>query len=154
MRSITWDNRVNYIHNIDNMRKVKAIVEGKEVELTLTKEQEMSVFGDCMEEIYKYHNTTKQEFDEKYKGIPDNLKALQQEFMIVAFYNKGVKVNFEDLSYKYTPYFIFQDGVQVFHCVVTWRTYSYVPTSSLFLREDDCKEAVEKYLDVYRRSRV
>ena len=136
------------------MKQVKAIIEGKEVLLNLTQEQEAQVFGDSMDEIYTFHKTTREEFDKKYEGIPDNLKALQQEFMIVAYYNKGEKLPLEDDNvYKYYPYFEFKNGCQVFYCVSYWCASTSVPAPSLFIRESDCEEAVKKFDHIYQRSR-
>lgn len=137
------------------MRQVKAIIEGKEVLLDLTQEQETQVFGDGMDEIYTFHKTTREEFDKKYEGIPDNLKALQQEFMIVDYYNKGWRPVLEDGDvYKYYPWFGFDEsGRQVFDYVVSWITLTTVPAPSLFIRESDCEEAVKKFDHIYQRSR-
>jgi len=137
------------------MRQVKAIIEGKEVLLNLTQEQETQVFGDGMDEIYTFHKTTREEFDKKYEGIPDNLKALQQEFMIVAYYNKGERLVLEDEDvYKYYPWFEFdENGGQVFNGVLDWLACTTVPAPSLFIRESDCEEAVKKFDHIYQRSR-
>lgn len=137
------------------MKQVKAIIEGKEVLLNLTQEQEAQVFGDGMDEIYAFHKTTREEFDKKYEGIPDNLKALQQEFMIVDYYNKGWRPVLEDGDvYKYYPWFEFdENGCQVFSHVSSWCASASVPAPSLFIRESDCEEAVKKFDHIYQRSR-
>jgi len=49
-----------------------------------------------MDEVYKYHNTTEDQFEKDYSNIPLHLKYYQKEVMIVAFYNKGWKPNMKD----------------------------------------------------------
>lgn len=53
-----------------------------------------------MEEVYKYHNTTEEEFDKLYENMPTHVKAYEKECMVVAYYNKGWKPNWKDLNEK------------------------------------------------------
>ena len=90
------------------MKTVTININGKETEITLTKEQleQINKSSDSMLEVYKYHNTTEEEFEQKFKDFPEYLKAYQQEVMIVSFYNKGWKPNWNNLDeHKYFPYF-------------------------------------------------
>ena len=83
------------------MKTVTININGKETEITLTKEQleQINKSSNPMLEVYKYHNTTEEEFEQKFKNFPECLKANQQEVMIVAFYNKGVYiVNLSDAT--------------------------------------------------------
>lgn len=105
-----------------------------------------------MQKVYEYHKTTEKEFDELYINIPKNVKAYQQEVMIVAFYNKGWKPNWSKSSeYKYYPYF-YMDSFQL-DSVNDYSTFSDVGAPQVFKNEKDCKEAVELFKDVYKESR-
>jgi hypothetical protein len=71
------------------MKTVIATINGREIELTLTVEQELQIFcNDSLEEVYEFHGLIKKEFDEAYKMVPDNIKALALERMIAEIYNK------------------------------------------------------------------
>lgn len=95
------------------MKTVTININGKETEITLTKEQleQINNNSNPMLEVYKYHNITEEEFEENFKGFREYLKAYQQEVMIVAYYNKGWIPNWNNLNeYKYYPYFVMQEG--------------------------------------------
>lgn len=109
-----------------------------------------------MEEVYKYHNTTEEEFDKLYKGLPKHVKGYAKECMVIEWYNKGVEPDFNDGSLKYYPYFDMRRGKLVYY---DWRyhySYSNVGARQLYLGKNAKKnmlEAVEKFIDVYKESR-
>lgn len=106
-----------------------------------------------MEEVYKYHNTTEGEFEKLYKDLPNHVKAYQKEAMIVEFYNKGEKLDWTNTDQpKYYPWFNMSD-FSLDDCYYYYGT-SVVTTRLCFVREEDCREAVEKFIDIYRESRL
>lgn len=105
-----------------------------------------------MLEVYKYHNITEEEFDKLYENLPNHVKAFQKECMIVSFYNKGWKPNWDNLNErKYYPWFYLGKGFSLnhSHCYLI----SCVSSCLVFRKEEDCEEAVEKFFEVYRESR-
>jgi hypothetical protein len=106
----------------------------------------------AMDRIYKYHNTTEKEFDELYKNIPNHVKAYEKECMVVAYYNKDWKPDFNNSSEKkWYPWFYIED-FRLDFCG-SYVTASVVPARLLFKNENDLKEAVELHKDVFKESR-
>ena len=106
-----------------------------------------------MQEVYEYHGTTEKEFDKLYKNIPDHVKAYQKEVMIVEFYNQGQKPDWSNTNQiKYYPFFNMKDFS--FHCSGFYCHCSNVSDRLCFLREEDCEDAVGKFIDIYRESRL
>lgn len=105
-----------------------------------------------MLDVYRFHNTTEEEFDKLYENIPDHVKAFEQECMITNYYNKGEKPNWEDSSQKKHYAWFYLDDFR-FDFSFYYSTFSGCSARLCFLREDDLKEAVVKFLDIYKRSR-
>lgn len=102
--------------------------------------------------VYRFHNTTEEEFNKLYENIPDHVKAFEQECMITNYYNKGEKPNWEDSNQrKYFAWFYLDDFR--FDFSDSYYTFSVCSSRLCFLREEDLKEAVVKFLDIYKRSR-
>lgn len=108
-----------------------------------------------MLKVYKYHNTTEEEFKQKFKDFPEYLKAYQQEVMIASFYNKGWIPNWDDYNEsKYYPYFYMQENDFRLACSTYFGSTSTVSSRLCFRKKEDLLEAVELYLDVYKKSRL
>ena len=106
-----------------------------------------------MDEVFKYHNTTEEEFDKLYENLPKHVKAFEKECMVVAFYNKGWSPDFNNKNeYKYYPWFNMNNFSLL--CVYYCYSISYFPRRLLFKNEKDCREAVEKYFEVFKESRL
>lgn len=106
-----------------------------------------------MLEVYKFNNTTEEEFDKLYQNIPAHIKAYAQEEMIVNFYNKGEKVNFSNHNQsKYYVWFYLGDNFRFYDVCYQ---YSCAGSSSRlgFLRKEDALEAKDKFFEIYRLSR-
>lgn len=135
--------------------KVVININGKETEITLTKEQlgQIQEQQDPMKEVYRYHNTTKEQFDKQYENIPFHLKAYQKEVMVVEFYNKGWEPDWSDKNEnKYYPYFYMNE-----FRLHDWDCYdsdSGVPARLVFKNKEDLKEAVEKFKEIFKESRI
>jgi hypothetical protein len=137
------------------MKTVTININGKETEITLTKEQleQINKNDNPMLEVYKYHGATEEEFDKLYENLPKHVKAFEKECMVVAFYNKGWKPNWNDLDEdKYYPWFYLGKD---FRLLSSGHDFSGATVSSrlCFRRKEDCGEAVEKFFEVYRESR-
>lgn len=79
------------------MKTIKININGKETEITLTKEQLKQIESqNSMQKVYAYHKTTEEKFEKQYKDIPLHLKYLQKEAMIVAYKNNGWKPDMND----------------------------------------------------------
>lgn len=106
-----------------------------------------------MIEVYEFNGTTEQQFEEMYKNIPAHIKAVVQEEMVVNFYNKGEKVNWNNKNQKkYYPWFYLGNNF-CFGDVRCCYHYSGVSSRLCYLREKDCMEAVEKFIHIYNNSR-
>lgn len=108
--------------------------------------------GSPMDKVFKFHNTTEKEFNELYKNLPKHVKAFEKECMLVAFYNKGWIPDFTNSNQrKYYAWFY----LDVFRLSVCNRyiSISTVPARLLWKNEQDLREAIEIYKDVFKESR-
>lgn len=109
--------------------------------------------GSTMYEVFKYHNTTEEEFNKLYENLPKHVKTFEKECMVVAFYNKGWFPNFKSSNErKYYPFFRIENFS--LNGVFYFTSFSDVPHRLLFKKEEDCREAVEKYFEVFKESRL
>lgn len=130
-------------------------VNGKDVKITLTKEQVDAIKRNSnpMTEVYAFHNTTEEEFIKLYANVSDFAKHQEVERMIVNFYNKGEVPDFNNKNQvKYTPYFNLGDSFS-YHDYDDWFTTSDSSARLCFLRLEDLKDAVVKFIEQYRNSR-
>ena len=98
-----------------------------------------------LQELLNYHNLTEEEFNK--------LSGFEKECKVVAFYNKGWKPNWKDSEEKkYIPYFFMENfrlyGVDC-NC-----SGSQCLSRLYFKNEEDVKEAVEKYFEIFKQSRT
>lgn len=136
------------------MKTITIEINGKQTEITLTKQQlEQIQKSNPMEKVYKYHNTTEADFEKSYKNIPLHLKYLQKEVMIVAYKNQGWKPNMNDNNQrKYYPWFYnspFRFGDSHYYVSV-----SRVASCFLLQDEQKCKEMVEEFIFELEQSRL
>lgn len=106
-----------------------------------------------MNEVYKYHNTTEEDFNKLYEKLPNHVKAFEKECMVVAYCNKGWTPNFNNSNErKHYPWFYMDN----FRLLSVYYCYSRSNCSArlLFKNEEDCKEAVKKYFEVFKESRM
>ena len=93
-----------------------------------------------------------EEFDKLYENLPKHVKAFEKECMVVAFYNKGWIPDFKNSEeLKYYPWFRMYKFS--FSHVACFNLSSTISRRLLFKKEEDCREAVEKYFEVFRESR-
>jgi hypothetical protein len=108
-----------------------------------------------LSKIYSFNNTTEEEFNKKWGGFEDHEKYGALEKLIVNYYNKGEKPNWKKGSqYKYYPYFVMDKDNFRCNSGNCWTTSSDASARHAYLRKDDMLEAVEIYLDVYKKSRL
>ena len=136
------------------MKTIKININGKETEITLTKEQLKQINNqNPLKKVFDYHKTTEEEFNKLNGHLPSHLKGQILEAMIVEMYNKGEKPNWSNSNQsKYYPYF--NMGSFSYHTWSYYSTHSHVPASSIFLRKEDLLEAVELYIDLYKQART
>lgn len=136
------------------MKTIKISINGKETEITLTKEQLDQINSqNPLKKLFDYHKTTEKEFNKLNGHLPAHIQGQILENMVVEMYNKGEKTDWKNNSQtKYSPFFNLGD-----FSYRDWRygsTASGVPASFCFLRKEDMLEAVELYLDIYKNSRL
>ena len=106
-----------------------------------------------MDEVYKYHNTTEEEFNKLYENLPKHVKTFEKECMVVAFYNKGWTPDFENENEgKHYPWFR-MDNFSL-NYVSDYRLMADAPSRLMFKSEEDCIDAVEKYFEIFKESRL
>lgn len=136
------------------MKTIKININGKETEITLTKEQLKQIENsNPMQKVFEYHNTTEEKFNKLYKDVSEFAKAQEIERRIVNFYNKGEQPDWDNSNqYKYYPYFYLGKN---FSCnsYFSWISYSFVSARLCFLRKEDLLEAVEVFKEQYENSR-
>jgi len=133
------------------MKKVTTNINGKETETTLTKEQlEQINKSSNMDKVYAYHNTTKEEFDKKYKNVSLRSKYFEMEAMIVAYKNNGWV--YKQGEKFYYPWFDLE--LFIFDGVSDSRTFASVPLALCFKNESLTKETVSEFLEEYKLSRT
>lgn len=108
-----------------------------------------------IDEVYAYHKTTEEEFNKKHENSSKFIKAIDRESMIVGFYNKGEKVDFDNnKQHKYYPYFDMRsDTFSLRHVSDCSFGFSFAPLALCFLRRKDCEDACEKFLEYFKESR-
>ena len=129
-------------------------IEGKEFTIEQLKEL-INKNEDKLEKVFNFNKTTEEQFNKKWEGFEEHEKYGALERLIVNFYNKGEKPNWNNTKqYKYYPCFI-MDKVD-FHYYFYYYYYAFSSVSSrlAFLRKEDMLEAVELYLDIYKKSRL
>ena len=109
-----------------------------------------------LDKIFKFNNTTEKDFNKKWENFEDHEKYGALEKMIVNYYNKGEKPNWKNSEqYKYYPWFVMRENT--FRCddfYVGWYTGSTASSRLAYLRKEDMLEAVELYIDIYKKSRL
>lgn len=120
-------------------------------ELTATLEKVKN--SSPMDEVYKYHNTTEEEFNSLYKDLPKHIKGYAKECLVVEYYNKGWQPDFNNIENKYYPWF-YLDGEfrldDVYYCYDNVN----IPARLCFKSRQDAEDAVAKFLDVFKESRM
>lgn len=136
------------------MKTIKIEINGKEVEITLTKEQLKQIESkNSMQKIYEYYNTTEEKFNKLYKDVSEFAKNQEIERMIVSFYNKGVQPDWNNSNqYKYYPYFNLGKNFS-YDYYYRWHSDSVTSARLAFLRKEDLLEAVEIFKEQYENSR-
>lgn len=109
-----------------------------------------------MDKVYEYHKTNEQEFEKLYENIPLNIKYLQKEVMIVAFYNKGEKPDFNNKKQKKWYSWFYLDEFRFFDSYY-FGSFTYIPASLCFVgdnAEKNIKEAVVEFFEELKLSRT
>lgn len=104
------------------------------------------------DKIYKYHNTTQEEFDKTYENMPFYVKAYSKESMLTSFYNKGWQPNFKDKNEKKHYAWFWLDDFRLDAVYCSRCSFSCAPL--LWKNEKDLKEAIKLYPDVFKDSRL
>ena len=128
-------------------------IEGKEFTIEQLKEL-INKNEDKLEKVFNFNKTTEEQFNKKWEGFEEHEKYGALERLIANFYNKGEKPNWKNTNqYKYYPYFIMDKGDFHYYFYYYYYSFSSVSSRLAFLRKEDMLEAVELYLDIYKKSR-
>ena len=129
-------------------------IEGKEFTIEQLKEL-INKNEDKLEKVFNFNKTTEEQFNKKWEGFEEHEKYRALERLIVNFYNKGEKPDWNDSNqYKYYPYFIINKDDFRYCSYTDYYAGSLVSSRLAFLRKEDMLEAVELYLDIYKKSRL
>ena len=129
-------------------------IEGKEFTIEQLKEL-INKNEDKLEKVFNFNKTTEEQFNKKWEGFEEHEKYGALERLIVNFYNKGEKLNWNASNqYKYYPYFIMDKDDFRYNSYRHYYARSAVSSRLAFLRKEDMLEAVELYLDIYKKSRL
>ena len=129
-------------------------IEGKEFTIEQLKEL-INKNEDKLEKVFNFNKTTEEQFNKKWEGFEEHEKYGALERLIVNFYNKGEKLNWNASNqYKYYPYFIMDKDDFRYNSYRHYYARSAVSPCLAFLRKEDMLEAVELYLDIYKKSRL
>ena len=129
-------------------------IEGKEFTIEQLKEL-INKNEDKLEKVFNFNKTTEEQFNKKWEGFEEHEKYGALERLIVNFYNKGEKPNWKNTNqYKYYPYFIMDKVDFRYFSYDRYFTYSNVSSRLAYLSKKDMLEAVELYLDIYKKSRL
>ena len=108
-----------------------------------------------LDKIFKFNNTTEKDFNKKWENFEDHEKYGALEKMIVNYYNKGEKPNWENSNqYKYHPWFVICEDNFRYDSYSCWYFGSCTSSRLAYLRKEDMLEAVELYIDIYKKSRL
>ena len=129
-------------------------IEGKEFTIEQLKEL-INKNEDKLEKVFNFNKTTEEQFNKKWEGFEEHEKYGTLERLIVNFYNKGEKPNWEDTNqYKYYPYFIMDKVDFRYFSYDHYFIYSNGSSRLAYLSKKDMLVAVELYLDIYKKSRL
>ena len=129
-------------------------IEGKEFTIEQLKEL-INKNEDKLEKVFNFNKTTEEQFNKKWEGFEEHEKYGALERLIANFYNKGEKPDWENTKqYKYYPYFIMNKVDFRCNSYDGYSAYSSASSRLVFLRKEDMLEAVELYLNVYKKSRL
>ena len=108
-----------------------------------------------LDKIFKFNNTTEKDFNKKWENFEDHEKYGALEKMIVNYYNKGEKPNWENINqYKYYPWFTMREDNFRYGDYGAWYSGPSASSRLAYLRKEDMLEAVELYIDIYKKSRL
>ena len=129
-------------------------IEGKEFTIEQLKEL-INKNEDKLEKVFNSNKTTEEQFNKKWEGFEEHEKYGALERLIVNFYNKGEKPNWKNINqYKYYPHFIMDKDDFRYYDFNCYSTSSVVSSHLAYLSKKDMLEAVELYLDIYKKSRL
>jgi len=129
-------------------------IEGRDFTIEQLKEL-INKNEDKLQRVFIFNKTTEEEFNKKWDGFEDHEKYGALEKLIVSFYNKGEKPDWKnEKQYKYFPYFVMDSDNFRFDDYDDCCTNAFTSSRLAYLRKEDMLEAVEVYLDVYKKSRL
>lgn len=107
-----------------------------------------------LQDVFRLNNTTEESFNSKYNSFEDIDKYSALERMIVKAYNGDWKPNWNDSKQsKYYPWFYLGDDFR-FDYSYWYASFSDVAASLCFRKKEDLEDAVIKFIDVYKKSRL
>lgn len=111
-------------------------------------------------DIFALNNTTKEDFETKWKGFEPHEVGNALEILIVSAYNEGKLPDFTDDTSKYYPLFSMSYPLGVgfsYHDFDSWFMFSTVGARLIFHGKEakaNMLDAANKFLPEYKKSRT
>lgn len=103
-----------------------------------------------IDDVLKYHNIEKDDFEADYKGLPEDVKAYRLLVLIAAALNEGWTPDWDNSSeYKYNPYFKMGSSGFRSYGYGLWTTHSAVGSRLCFKTRELTVYAAEQFKDIY-----
>lgn len=117
--------------------------------------KEVKTKPETFEDIFLLNNTTWEKFKEQYKNIDKADRDNAVERLMVKAYNGDWTPNWNNSNeVKYYPYFKMSGDSFGFYFCYHWYTLSDVSSRFCFKNKEDLLDAVERFKEVYKRSRT
>ena|SRR3990167_121253 len=103
-----------------------------------------------IEDVLKYHNIEKDDFEADYKGLPEDVKAYRLLVLIASALNEGWTPDWNNSNeYKYQVYFTMGSSGFRCHDCDGWHAGSYVGSRLCFKTAELAKYASTQFTDIY-----
>jgi hypothetical protein len=107
-----------------------------------------------MQKVWDYHGISEEAFNDMYKGLPVHIKAYAKECLVVDFYNKGWKPDWNDSKQKkYYLWLEYKNGAPTFNDGHHYYSYSSVPSRLYLKSKEDVLDMKDNFMDVIIESR-
>lgn len=103
-----------------------------------------------IEDVLKYHNIDKDDFEADYKGLPEDVKAYRLLVLIASALNEGWTPDWDNSNeYKYHSYFTMGSSGFRYDVYDYWSSISVVGSRLCFKTKELATYAAEQFKDIY-----
>ena len=105
-----------------------------------------------IEDVLKYHNIEKDDFEADYKGLPEDVKAYRLLVLIASALNEGWTPDWNNSNeYKYQVYFTMGSSGFRYHDYAYWSADSLVGSRLCFKKLESAKHLATIINDVFEK---